>query len=64
MLKHSGIRRVTTKEVTKSTKFRTINFRTFVVFAVSFENTCRKGLSHFKQNPSIASFQHGVLESS
>ena len=32
-------------------------------FATSFENTGRKGLGQFKQNPSIASFQHGVLES-
>jgi hypothetical protein len=29
----------------------------------SFENTGRKGLGHFKQNPTIPSFQHGVLES-
>jgi hypothetical protein len=28
-----------------------------------FENTARRGLGHFKQNPSIPSFQHGVLES-
>jgi hypothetical protein len=27
-----------------------------------FENTEVEGLGHFKQNPSIASFQHGVLE--
>ena len=30
---------------------------------VSFENTGRRGLGQFKQNPSIPSFQHGVLES-
>jgi hypothetical protein len=29
----------------------------------SFENTGRRGLDQFKHNPSIASFQHGVLES-
>jgi hypothetical protein len=29
----------------------------------SFENTARRGLGQFKQNPSMASFQHGVLES-
>jgi hypothetical protein len=29
----------------------------------SFENTGRRGLGHFRQNPSIPSFQHGVLES-
>jgi hypothetical protein len=28
-----------------------------------FENMGRRGLGHFKQNSSIASFQHGVLES-
>jgi hypothetical protein len=30
----------------------------------SFENTGGRSLGHFKQNPSIASFQHGMLESS
>jgi hypothetical protein len=30
----------------------------------SLENTESRGLDQFKQNPSIASFQHGVLESS
>ena len=32
-------------------------------FASSFENMGRMGLGHFKQNPSIPSFQHGALES-
>jgi hypothetical protein len=27
------------------------------------EDTARRGLGHFRQNPSISSFQHGVLES-
>ena len=35
----------------------------FVAFVISFENTAWRGLGQFKQNPSIASFQHGVLES-
>ena len=30
---------------------------------ISFENRRRRGLGQFKQSPSIASFQHGVLES-
>ena len=28
-----------------------------------FENTGRRGFGQFKQNPSILSFQHGMLES-
>ena len=35
----------------------------FVIFVPFFENTGRRGLGQFKQNPSITSFQHGVLES-
>ena len=38
-------------------------FSSFVPFVRSFENTGRRGLGQFKQNPSIGSFQHGVLES-
>jgi hypothetical protein len=38
-------------------------FINFVLFACSFENTGWRGLGQFKQNPSIPSFQHGVLES-
>ena len=29
----------------------------------SFENPVRRGLGQFRQNPSIVSSQHGVLES-
>jgi hypothetical protein len=45
---------------TKGSQFFIMNF---VLFVRSFENTARRGLGQFKQNPSIASFQHGVLES-
>ena len=38
-------------------------FSSFVLFVCSFENTGRRGLDQFKAEPSIASFQHGVLES-
>ena len=37
--------------------------KSFVTFVISFENTARRGLGQFRQSPSIASFQHGVLES-
>ncbi len=32
-------------------------------YSLSFENTVRRGPGQLKQDPSITSFQHGVLES-
>jgi hypothetical protein len=47
-----------------TTKLKNTDTETFVTFALSFENTGRRGPPvSLKQNPSMASFQHGVLES-
>jgi hypothetical protein len=64
---------VTTKRTkdTKDSEIITFQFLNFVLpstllrscFTTSFENTARKNLDQLKQNPSMASFQHGVLES-
>jgi hypothetical protein len=50
-----------TTKGTKSTKFG--NYSYSETFVCSLENTGRRGLGHFKQTPSIMSFQHGLLES-
>src|SRR2546428_3953776 len=48
---------------TKSTKFRIIEFKSSVFFAFSFENAGRRDFGHSSRDLTVASFQHGVLES-
>ena len=43
-------------------KFLIKKFSELRELGASFENTGWRGLGQFKQNPSIPSFQHGVLE--
>ena len=47
------------REIFRNPWLRLCRARSFVR---SFENTGWRGYGHFKQNASIASFQHGVLE--